>query len=289
MIVTAALAAVILAAGVLLLPVVYAGIFDAEKIVYEEEAPAEELLTAPALFMDRFRYPMGEETESISEETREIHVDYFRSVQGPELYGKAFGLAGLEEEEHYWDNLAAAKGEEFFLLQTQAEKGGEPCFLSAAMNQELIPFLICCKSSREPSEGEVLEAAAALQELCTTGTDSLRFYVEEIDGIYENCGEYRNGVRELYLSLLQEKGAGKEEEPTEEGTAPTKEEEPVQEIGERVPLWDCCVRGEWQVCADEGEAVLVCVMGQGDLVLYYDAAAGELCGYRIRFAALPWT
>lgn len=271
---TAALAAVILAAGVLLLPVVYAGIFDAEKIVYEEEAPAEELLTAPALFMDRFRYPLGEETESISEETREIDVDYFRSVQGPELYGKAFGLAGLEEEERYWDELAAAKEEGFFLLRTWAEKGGEHCILSAAMNQELIPFLICCKSSREPSEGEVLEAAAVLQELCTTGTDSLRFYVEEIDGIYENCGEYRNCVRELYRSLLQEKGAGKEEES-------------VQEIGERVPLWDCCVRGEWQVCADEGEAVLVCVMGQGDLVLYYDATARELCGYRIRFA--PWT
>ena len=44
---TAALAAVTLAAGVLLLPVVYAGIFDAEKTVYEEEAPAEELFQRP--------------------------------------------------------------------------------------------------------------------------------------------------------------------------------------------------------------------------------------------------
>ena len=85
-IVTAALAAVILAAGVLLLPVVYAGIFDAGKIVYEEEALPEALLLAPELFMDRFRYPLREETESLSEEAREVHVTDSKTILGPEIY-----------------------------------------------------------------------------------------------------------------------------------------------------------------------------------------------------------
>ena len=253
MIVTVALAAVILTAGVLLLPVVYAGIFDAGKIIYEEEAWPEELIMAPELFMDRFRYPLQEETESM-----------------PKVYERAFALVGLEEEERYWDALSAVKGRSLFLLQTQAEKGGKEYRLDAAMSDALIPFLICCKSGKEPSEAEVGEAAEALGVLCDSETESLRRYVEEIDGVYETCQEYQNRVRELYLSLLRE---GESMEPGQ-----------VQEIRGEIPLWDCCVRGEWQVCADNREAVLVCMMGQGALVLYYDAVEGEFCGYRIQFS-----
>lgn len=264
MIVTGALAAGILAAGVLLLPVVYAVVFDAKKTVYEEEALPEELLYAPERFMDRFRYPLSEETERLPEEEREIHVNDCRFLRGPELYEKAFGLVGLEEEKSYWDTLSRVRGDNLFLIQTQVKKGGEDYFLSAAMSEELIPFLICCKSGREPSEAEAGEAVGVLEEICRTEMDRLCHYVEEIDGIYETCQEYRNRVRDLYVSLLTEKELG-------------------QEIGEEVPLWDCCVRGEWQVCADHREAVLVCRMGQADLVLYYDAAERDFCGYRIQF------
>lgn len=265
MIGTAASAAAITAAGVLLLPVAYGGIFDAGKAVFEEEALPEELLAAPGLFMDGFRYPLGEETESISSETETADVEYFRSVAESEIYEKAFELVGLTEEEDYWEHLAAVKGEEFFLIRTQAEKDGENQILSVALNRELIPFLICRESGREPSEEEVREAAGTLWELCGTGAEELRLYVEEIDGIYETCQEYRKAVADLYLSLVQE-----------------EQEAPVQEIGEEVPLWDCCARGEWQVCADDREAMLVCIMGQGDMVLYYDAAEREFCGYRLR-------
>lgn len=104
-----------------------------------------------------------------------------------------------------------------------------------------------------------------LSEICRSGTDGLRQYIEEIDGIYENCREYWNRVIRLYSSLLPE---GEAE---------------VTEIPERVPLWDCCALGEWQVCRDGGEALLVCVMGQGSLVLYYDAVEKGFCGYRILF------
>lgn len=270
MIVTVALAAVILTAGVLLLPVVYAGIFDAGKIIYEEEALPEELIMAPELFMDRFRYPLQEETESMPKAEREVHVADCRNILGPEIYERAFALVGLEEEERYWDALSAVKGRSLFLLQTQAEKGGKEYRLDAAMSDALIPFLICCKSGKEPSEAEVGEAAEALGVLCDSETESLRRYVEEIDGVYETCQEYQNRVRELYLSLLRE---GESMEPGQ-----------VQEIRGEIPLWDCCVRGEWQVCADNREAVLVCIMGQGALVLYYDAVEGEFCGYRIQFS-----
>lgn len=261
-VVTAALAVVILAVGVLLLPLIYAGIFDAGKIVYEEEALPKELLSAPGLFMDGFWYPMLEETEGVPGDARKIDVDYYRSVQDPEMYERAFGLAGLEEEERYWEELSAVKGESIFLIRTGAEKEGEECILSVAMNDGLIPFLVCCKSAREPSEAQMQEAVRALGAM---GMEGLRAYTEEIDGIYENCQEYRSRVRELYADLLTQEGL-------------------LQEIPETVLLWDCCSHGEWQVCADEEEAVLVCVMGRGNLVLYYDAVERVFCGYRIQFA-----
>ena len=100
------------------------------------------------------------------------------------------------------------KGESIFLIRTQVEMAGEDTLLSVAMNDELIPFLICRKSSREPSEAEVEEAVEALRELCGTGMESLRLYVEEIDRIYETCQEYQNNVRDLYVSLLQEAAVG---------------------------------------------------------------------------------
>lgn len=262
MIVTAALALVILAAGVGLLPAVYAAVFDGEKIVYEEETLPEELLTAPERFMDSFRHPLTAETESMSAEAREALVKDSRFLLGTELYEKAFGLVGLEEEDRYWETLSVVRGEDSYLIRTQAEKGGKKYAFSAAFNDGLIPFLVCCKSSGQPSEAQVREAVETLEELCQT--DGLRRYVEEIDGIYETCREYQNDIRDLYTSLLEEEGT-------------------VQEIGETVPLWDCCVRGEWQVCADDSEAALVCIMGEGSLVLYYDAVERGFCGYRIRF------
>ena len=263
LIVTAALAVMILAAGVLLLPEVYEAVFDAEGIVYEEEPLPEGLSAAPRQFMDRFRYPLLEETESLSEDARGVYVRDSRFLRGSELYEKAFGLVGLEEEERYWEGLNVVKGEGIFLIRTQAEKGGEEYAFSVALGDGLIPFLVCCRSSRQPSEAEIREAMGTLGELCSAETDSLRRYVGEIDGIYETCQEYGRNIRDLYISLLQD-------------------EEMVQEIGEKVSLWESCVRGEWQVCADGSEAVLVCIMGQADLVLYYDAAERRFCGYRIQ-------
>lgn len=263
--VTAALAVLILALGVAALPAIYAAVFDAEKMVYEEEPLPDGLSEAPGLFMDRFRYPMLEEAEVLPREEREARMRDSRVALGEELYERMFRLVGLEEVDSYWYPLSVIQDGSAYLIQAAAEKDGKEYQLSAAMNEDLLPGLICCRRKKEPSEAEMQEAVEMLSEICRSGTDGLRQYIEEIDGIYENCREYWNRVIRLYSSLLPE---GEAE---------------VTEIPERVPLWDCCALGEWQVCRDGGEALLVCVMGQGSLVLYYDAVEKGFCGYRILF------
>lgn len=125
----------------------------------------------------------------------------------------------------------------------------------------LLPFLVRCQAEREPSDGEMEKALRALQELSLEQDGKLRVYTEEIDGIYGDCPDYRHQVIELYISLLPET-------------------EQQMELPPQIPLWECCLRGTWQICADEREIALVCVMGKGSLVLYYDAVAEELCGFR---------
>lgn len=263
--VTAVLAVLVLAAGAALLPTVYSAVFDAEKVVYEEDNLPEELSAAPAAFMDRFRYPLSEETVILPEADREARMCDSRALLGEEVYERTFRMVGLEESDSYWHRLSSLPDGSIYLIQVPAEKEGEEYVLSVAMDEEMLPFLACRRRKQEPSETEVQEAAETLSGLCEAGEDSLRLYTEEIDQIYENCQVYWNHVVRLYSSLLPE-----------DGTA--------AEISDRVPLWECCRRGEWQVCRDSGEAVLVCVMGQGSLVLYYDAVEKEFCGFRIQFA-----
>lgn len=264
-VVTAALAVMILAAGVIGLPVLYSAVFDAESIIKEEEPLPEELYASPGLFMDRFRYPLLEETEELPEDAREVHIEDCRAILGAEVYERAFGLVGLKEEENYWKELSAIKGGSSYLIHTSAEKQGEEFLLSVALNDGLLPYLVCCRRCREPSETETEEAVERLWELCREDRHSLRSYIEEIDEIYEGCQEYQNLVTGLYVELLPEK-------------------ETTWEISEKIPLWDCCSRGEWQVCSDGREVLLACLMGKANLVLYYDAAEKSFCGYRIQFA-----
>lgn len=262
--VTAALAAGILTAGVALLPGVYSAVFDAEGMIEEQEPLPDGLYAAPGFFMDRFRYPMGEEAEALPEEEKKLRMDDSRDILGEEVYKRAFRLAGLEEEESCWTGLSVLKDGSSYLLRTPAEKEGKEYLFRLGMDERLLPYLVCCKRAQEPSAEEIREAVETLETLCKRELFSLQPYIEEIDGIYEEYQEYRSLVRELFITLLPE-------------------EEKVREISEKVPLWDCCIRGQWQVCADEKEAVLVCVMGRGSLVLYYDAVEKKLGGYRILF------
>lgn len=262
--VTAGFAVLILTAGIVLLPAVYSVIFDAESLIQEEEPLPEELYSAAEAFMDRFRYPLLEETQVLPQGDREILMDEGRAHFGDKVYERIFRLVGLEEEDSYWENLAVVKGGSSYLMQVPMEKEGEPCLLSVALSEEQFPYLICLRSGREPSEEEMEQAVRTLLELCETGMGNLRLYTERIDEIYENCQDYQYQKRELYIALLPEEGT-------------------LREISEDISLWDCCTLGEWQVCRDERETVLVCVMGQGSLVLYYDAVEKGLCGYRILF------
>lgn len=146
--VTAALAVLILALGVAALPAIYAAVFDAEKMVYEEEPLPDGLSGAPGLFMDRFRYPMLEEAEVLSREEREARMRDSRAALGEELYERMFRLVGLEEVDSYWYPLSVIQDGSAYLIQAPAEKDGKEYQLSAAMNEDLLPGLICCRRKK---------------------------------------------------------------------------------------------------------------------------------------------
>lgn len=194
-------------------------------------------------------------------ESIKTHVEYRKEVMGPQVHEGAFELVGLEEDDSFWEGLLNIKGEEWYLIQTTVEKEGRECLLSIAMDEGLLPFLVCCRTQREPSEMEMEEALHVLQELRGEQDGRLQAYTEAIDGIYGDCPEYWHQVVALYISLVLE----------------TEQQE---ELPPQIPLWECCLCGSWQVCADEKEIGLVCTMGKGSLALYYDAVARELCGFR---------
>lgn len=258
---TAVAAAGILAAGIFLLPLAYFSLFPAEGIVEEEGALPESLGAAPRQLLETFWYPAGEERDEVPWESIKDHVEYRKDVLGPQLHERAFGLVGLEEDESFWKNLWNIKGEDWYLIEAPVEKEGRESLLTVVMNDGLLPFLVRCQAEREPSDGEMEKALRALQELSLEQDGKLRAYTEEIDGIYGDCPDYWHQVIELYISLLPE---------TEQQV----------ELPPQIPLWECCLRGTWQICADEREIALVCVMGKGSLVLYYDAVAEKFCGFR---------
>lgn len=258
---TTASAAGLLAAGIFLLPIAYSAVFRAEDIVEEEEALPESLGAAPGDFMEAFRYPLEEEREALTREDGKSYVEYCKEELGSRVYQEAFRLVGLEEEERFWENLWIIREEGCYLMEAPVEREGVECTLSMAMNGDRLPFLVWRKAGRRPSGAETEEAAEALGELSRGQDGRLRAYVEEIDRIYEDCPDYWLQVNRLYVSLLART-------------------ELTEEMPARIPLWECCVRGTWQVCGDEEETALVCAMGKGSLVLYYDGAEGDFCGYR---------
>lgn len=251
----------ILAAGVFLLPLAYAAVFRGEGIVEEEEALPESLGTAPGQFMEALRYPCGEAGEEMPRGSIEDIVRCHKEEIGFQVYERAFALAGLKEDDSLWQGLLSIGEENWYLMEASVEKENGTHRFSMAMNDGLLPFLVCCRTKEEPSEEEMEEAVLALYGLCRGQDGRLRAYTEEIDRIYEGCPAYWLQVNGLYVSLLSR--AGQQEE-----------------LPPQIPLWECCERGTWQVCADEREAALVCVMGKGSLVLYYDAIVKEICGYR---------
>ncbi len=258
---TAVSAAAILAAGIFLLPLAYSAVFRPEGIVEEEEALPGSLETAPGQFMETLWHPWGEERDEMSRESIEDLVRCHKEEVGFQVYERAFGLMGLEEDQRLWEGLLSAGEEGWYLMEASVEKDGRACRLSMAMDEGLLPFLVCCRTEREPTGAEMEEGFLALRALCQGEKEGLRAYTEEIDRIYEDCPEYWLRVNGLYVSLLSQT-------------------EKQKELPPQIPLWECCERGTWQVCGDEREVAAVCVMGKGSLVLYYDAVERKVCGYR---------
>lgn len=258
---TAVSAAAILASGIFLLPLAYSAVFRPEGVVEEEEALPGSLETAPGQFMETLWHPWGEERDKMSRESIEDLVRCHKEEVGFQVYERAFGLMGLEEDQRLWEGLLSAGEEGWYLMEASVEKDGRACCLSMAMDEGLLPFLVCCRTEREPTGAEMEEGFLALRALCQGEKEGLRAYTEEIDRIYEDCPEYWLRVNGLYVSLLSQ----------------TEQQE---ELPPQIPLWECCERGTWQVCGDEREVAAVCVMGKGSLVLYYDAVERKVCGYR---------
>lgn len=270
MIITLLLAFLVLGAGIAGLPAVYSVFFDPEAAVEEDLPQTKEAEEEADRFMKSLQYPLWEESEPLTREEISLfgesagdNVNSMVSFPGQGMYQRLFELVGKEADDSLWDKLSRRKGGGGYILHTAFEEDGREYFLAAAFDGNEIPFLVLCQNTREPSGEEVREAAAALQALAADPGDTLlQDYLEKIDAVYERCDSHWIHRVRLYLSIQPES-------------------ERMQELPERIPLGRCCEQGDWQASMSNGKGVLVCVMGQGSLVLYYDAAEGCFCGYRL--------
>ncbi|HBA48908.1 MAG TPA: hypothetical protein DCZ91_14150 [Lachnospiraceae bacterium] len=126
-----------------------------------------------------------------------------------------------------------------------------------------MPVLLYYRSSVAPTAQDVEDAVMRLEGYADKGDASLQAYLQKVDQIYDGNKEYQNQLVNLYLSVCKN-AAG-------------------QEVTQMPALQSCCSCGTWQVYSDDTEAALVCLMGRSCLILYYDPAEQDFCGFRMEF------
>ena len=252
------LASVIILLGMAELPLLYACFFDATAIIEEQETLIEPLETAPQNFIKTLQEPLWQESQPHSQEAVGVFLADGREYSG--IYKRLFEMAGLSYDEVDWDGLLAIKGTNHYRINVYRSR--EDDTVSAVFNMTL-PILLYYRSSQDPTAQEIKDAVTRLEGYVAQGDSSLLAYLQKIDQIYEGCGAYENQLAHLYLSLFKDAA--------------------TQEVTQMPTLQSCCSCGMWQVYSDDTEAALVCLMGRPCLILYYDAAQQDFCGYRIVF------
>lgn len=257
--ITAIITIVIILLGVFGLPFLYSCFFDAETIVNEEEPLSESLGALQHSFMETLRYPLLEETQPLSETEIEYFLADSSNYINAGIYERLFELADFPYNEVCWDLLSSVNDTDLYRVDSESSDGSHSV---SAVFKMTLPVMINRRSQTAPDAGD-MEDAAAFLEGCTDMQDVfLLNYLEEIDMIYDGCIEYQNQLVHLFITVF-------EDFETQEISVPT--------------LSECCSYGTWEVYSDDKEAALVCLMGRSSLILYYDAAERDFCGFRFEF------
>lgn len=254
------LASVIILLGMAELPLLYACFFDAVAIIGEQEPLVESLETAPRNFIKTLQEPLWQESQPRSQEAVEYFLADGREYSG--IYERLFEMAGLSYDEVDWDGLSTIKGTNHYRIDV--ERSQEEGTVSVVFDMAL-PVLLYDRSSQRPTAQEIKDAVTRLEGYATQGDSTLLAYLQKIDQIYEGCEVYENQLAHLYLSVSKDAT--------------------TQEVTQAPTLQSCCSCGTWRVYSDDTEVTLTCLMERSCLILYYDAAHHDFCGYRIVFHA----
>lgn len=259
---TALLCAALIAAGTLSFSLLYKVLFRPEAIIaaYSEEAsPWRE---EQAQYAKAVLHPLSAALEagSLAETEGEDLLHDFYHIN-PTLYAAVLELAGTS-----WDEVEAAPTKTYAYQPgtTECERWDlRELFqitlpdreILIAADKEHMPVLLLCGAEREAEESAAAEVrlSAAQGELPEGLPDELA----KLDAaLAENSSCFR-----LLAAMRSGSSGGGELAAGSFG-----------EYGET---------GEWKVCADAQAAAYICIVGDYNFIVYYDATEGNFCGYSI--------
>lgn len=255
--ITALLTLFIVISGIFTLPMLQSFMFDAPRIVSEQASLSDGLARASSDFMDTLTAPIGAPTRPMSaDEIETLRIDSLTNP--PRFYENLFKTADLTYSEDVFSTLAATENGSFSILDADTEKNGRPYCISIALDATT-PVLFRCINKARPSADEIQNAVVALEQYISQADAPLQAYIEQLDSALKGNQNYDRFITSASQQVFLDKGT--------EYPSPT--------------LSHCCALGVWQVYWDEDEVALVCMMGQYNLILFYDAIDQCFCGYNL--------
>lgn len=247
--ITAALAIAVFLAGIAGFPLLYDAVFDVSSIVDEQRALPEMLKQQPECFVESLMFPLSAETRQLSDMEVEDYLARSRDY---------FGAGAVEAQEIPYDAMEESGQAEAEIFRRLFALAGmaydESCWNTLSVSEEAPDHYLL----KEEALSIVMEQyfpvllyyenqeKPAAQEM-EAAVKLLKRYADTQDGCLQ---DYIRKIDGIYEGYAEE------------------------------PLLDRCRHGRWQVYYDDTAAMLVCIMEQDSLVLFYDAVNQQFCGFR---------
>lgn len=247
--ITAALAIAVFLAGITGFPLLYDAVFDASSIVEEQRVLPEMIKLQPEYFVESLKFPLSSEARQLSVMEREDYLARSRDY---------FGVGAVEAQEIPYGAMedgGQADAEIFRRLFALAGMAyDESCWNTLSASEEAPDYYLLKKDALSIAMEQYFpvllyyenQEKPAAQEM-EAAVKLLRRYADTQDSCLQ---DYISKIDGIYEGYAQE------------------------------PLLGRCRYGKWQVYYDDTVAVLVCIMEQDSLVLFYDAADQQFCGFR---------
>lgn len=232
--------------------------FDADDATKEEWSMEAELKEDRETFMEHFFFPLFETSEPMSMEEQMYFQADSNGISG-EIYRRLSDTVDVSFEDTAWEIPAFAGSQKYVILQSKTAENKEGYRLHLAVTNTMIPVLFWRENLTLPTEEQQQAAWKKLGQYAAGQGQELSDYIEKIDGIYGDTWKYRQDLNGIYENF-HDRG---------------------NEISGEVSLWACCENGEWQVYTNKTQNILVCVLKEHSVILYYDAVGEQFCGYSI--------